>query len=153
MYDNIEDHLDDTFSNASPVLIDNSDRRSTAAISDISGDGKPELLTGNINGGLIIYSLDPPPFIPTGIRNPFSEKLDFDLYPNPANNQLYIDINGIENNIQVQVYSLIGQLIATERNERQHHLELNTTAFPNGMYLVKIKAGQKEGTQKVIIQH
>ncbi len=153
LYDNIEDHLDDTFSNASPVLIDNSDRRSTAAISDISGDGKPELLTGNINGGLIIYSLDSPPFIPTGIRNPFSEKLDFDLYPNPANNQLYIDINGIENNIQVQVYSLIGQLIATERNERQHHLELNTTAFPNGMYLVKIKAGQKEGTQKVIIQH
>lgn len=152
-YDNIEDHLNDVFTLTSPVVGDYLGNRTTSAIADITGDGKPELLTGNIDGGLIIFSQVPPPFIPTFIRNNFIEKLDFDVYPNPATNQLYIELNDLKNNIQLQLLNLVGQEILSKKYAFQNTIELNLNSIANGMYLLKISDGKKEGVQKVVIQH
>ncbi len=152
-YDNIEDHLNENFSLTSLVVDDYLGSRTTSTIADITNDGKPELLTGNIDGGLIIFSQNPPPFIPTGIRNQFTEKLDFDVYPNPVNNVLLVNLNGLKNNIQLQLFNLVGQSVFSEKYSNQESIELNTNTLSNGMYLLKISDGKKEGVRKVIIQH
>lgn len=152
-YDNIEDHLNDTFTYTSPIVDDYLGSRTTSTITDITGDGKLELLTGNIDGGLIIFSQDPPPDFSVGIKNNFIEKLNFDVYPNPANNQLYINLNGLKNNVQLQLYNLVGQEIITKKYDMQDEILLNTNSISNGMYLLKISSGEKEGVQKIVVQH
>ncbi len=152
-YNNIESHLNDTFIYTSPIVSEYLGNRTTSVVADITGDGKLELLTGNINGGLIIFSQEPPPFIPTSIKNNFIEKLDFDLYPNPVNDELYIDLKGLKNNIQLQLFNLVGQEIILKKYISQNEIVLNTNSIANGMYLLKISDDEKEGVQKVVIQH
>jgi hypothetical protein len=149
LYSNIEDQLNGVFALTSPVVTDYLGFRTTAAIADITNDGNPELLTGNIDGGLIIFSKVPPPIIPTFIKNYNSAPLLFDIFPNPANNQLYIDLKSVKNNIQLQVFNLVGQEIFSENFNLKDVLEINTDTFANGMYLVKIADGEKEGVQKI----
>ena len=153
LYSNIEDQLNGVFALTSPVVTDYLGFRTTAAIADITNDGNPELLTGNIDGGLIIFSKVPPPIIPSFIKNYNSASLLFDIFPNPANNQLYIDLKSVKNNIQLQVFNLVGQEIFSENFNLKDVLEINTDTFANGMYLVKIADGEKEGVQKLVIQH
>ena len=152
-YDNIEDNLNGIFTFSSPVVSDYLGSRTTSAIADITGDGKLELLAGNIDGGFILFSQDPPPFMPTSVRNNLADKLDFDIYPNPANQQLYIEWEGVKNSIRLQLFNLVGHEILTEKYFLKNAVNLNTNEIANGMYLLKISDGEKEGVQKVIIQH
>ncbi len=151
-YNNIEDHINDIFTYTSPMVTDYLGSRTTSAIADITNDGKFELLTGNVDGGLIIFSQDPPPFIPTLIKSNIPDKLNFDVYPNPANEQMYINVKGIKN-IHLQLYNLVGQEILSKKYELQNDILLNTNSITNGMYLLKISDGEKEGVQKIVIQH
>lgn len=153
LYDNIEDHINDTFTYTALVVTDYLGGRTTSAIADITGDGKPELLTGNMDGGLIIFSQNPPQSIPTAIHQHFTEKLNFDVYPNPANYQLYVDFNGSKDWIQLQLFNVVGQEMLNKKFVQQNSIEVNTSTFTNGMYLLKISDGEKEGIQKVVIQH
>jgi hypothetical protein len=149
LYSNIEDQLNGVFALTSPVVTDYLGFRTTAAIADITNDGNPELLTGNIDGGLIIFSKVPPPIIPSFIKNYNIEPLLFDIFPNPANNQLYIDLKSVKNNIQLQVFNLVGQEIFSENFKLKDVLEINTDAFANGMYLVKNSRRRKRRCSKI----
>ncbi|MDB5228915.1 MAG: hypothetical protein JWN78_3108 [Bacteroidota bacterium] len=152
-YNNIESHLNDSFSLTSPAVSEDLGTRTTAVIDDITNDGKLELLTGNIDGGLIIFSQDPPPFRPTAIKNSITEKLNFTIYPNPADHHLQINLNENSKNIQLQLFNSLGQQIVNKKIENVQAIDLNTNSISNGIYLLKISDGVKEGIQKIIIQH
>ncbi|WP_027418917.1 T9SS type A sorting domain-containing protein [Crocinitomix catalasitica] len=81
------------------------------------------------------------------IRPVFSTALDYTLsnadnapvreviniYPNPSN--AYINIDGITEPFDVQLYDLSGRLVLTAENENQ----INIADFNNGVYLVQIR--------------
>ncbi|HNY55711.1 MAG TPA: T9SS type A sorting domain-containing protein, partial [Chitinophagales bacterium] len=69
------------------------------------------------------------------------------------NNVLLVNLNGLKNNIQLQLFNLVGQSVFSEKYSNQESIELNTNTLSNGMYLLKISDGKKEGVRKVIIQH
>lgn len=69
------------------------------------------------------------------------------LYPNPANDKLYI--NSDEEIKTVSVYNLQGRLV----NHRQWKLSdsfLDMSDIPSGTYLVKIRTNQAEATRRVV---
>ena len=43
--------------------------------------------------------------------------------------------------------------ILSKKYMLQNSIELNTNSLANGMYLLKISDREKEGIQKVVIQH
>lgn len=151
VYYNIEDSINKRVLSSSPIVSDNLGYRTTSAIDDITNDGKLELLTGNISGGLIIFSEDAPPFIPTAIKNNSIEKLEFNVFPNPVNQQLYINLNEIRPNFKLQIYNAVGQEISSTKYNHQQFVEINTSQFSNGFYLIKITDGEKEGLKKIIV--
>jgi hypothetical protein len=59
---------------------------------------------------------------------------DFAVFPNPATNQLNIDI-GLEN-FEVNVFTMLGQVILTEHNTKV----LNVNNLAQGMYIISITA-------------
>ena len=67
-------------------------------------------------------------------------------YPNPVNNQLFIEILDAENTEGViNIYNLSGTLVKTQKfTKEQIRYEIETTDLPIGLYVVKIK--QANGT-------
>lgn len=68
----------------------------------------------------------------TGIETPASAALT--LYPNPANNNVYI--NGITSATQVDIYSIVGALTLSTQIEPNQPISLN--GLKAGVYLVKV---------------
>jgi hypothetical protein len=80
---------------------------------------------------------------------------NYDLYPNPASNELNIAATlGSEKNVQVVAFDVNGKLLINEENtlpEGSNILTYNVTNWDNGIYFVRITAGDVVKTMKVII--
>lgn len=62
-----------------------------------------------------------------------------ELYPNPAKNQLHIQLSGIDQQpTDMQIFSLSGQLVKRESilSNEQHTADIS--ALPNGVYILKL---------------
>jgi len=81
----------------------------------------------------------------------------FSAYPNPAHNQLTVELQGFEaQELHLQLFSLTGQLMAEERIPHngtsfiQH--ELDISALPAGVYLLKVQGQERVWTREVVKQ-
>ncbi|HNM32202.1 MAG TPA: FG-GAP-like repeat-containing protein [Chitinophagales bacterium] len=149
-YNNIEDNISGAFTLSAP-LINFNNQRTTSSVADINNDGKAELVIGNINGGLVLYSKNPPPNISTGIQSS-KPILHFRLFPNPADDFITIDIKENNGNNNLQLLNLIGQEVF-RTNFSTSNTSINTSSLPEGMYILKLTTENKEGSQKIIILH
>ena len=66
------------------------------------------------------------------------------LYPNPVKNTLYIA--GNSESYDIQVYSLLGQLVIAASNVN----EIDVSLFNEGIYLIKISTGSSTITKRFI---
>ncbi len=87
------------------------------------------------------------PSLSTGIQGEIFGN-EIKLSPNPSSG--LVTVNGIENNVTVNVYNLTGSLVYS-RNDVAPGTRLDLSGLSNGSYLVNIKDGAKSSTQKLII--
>ncbi len=91
---------------------------------------------------------------PTGTLlgvNSASEKVQFNVYPNPSSGMLYVAGNG-EKDVTVQVTNSVGQVVKTAKYDRLTVNRLDLNSAPSGLYNVHIKSSAGELTKTVIIQ-
>ena len=81
----------------------------------------------------------------TGVEN---HELNTTIFPNPANNVLNINANSNIN--RVEVYNMMGQMVGSY-NVNDVNAQINTTAFANGVYTVKIATENGMSTQKFTV--
>ena len=75
------------------------------------------------------------------------------IFPNPANNEVSIQLNKECNNCILEITNAIGQIITTEKLSSLEN-KINVTAFANGVYYIKVKSDNKANyVQKLIVQH
>ncbi len=76
----------------------------------------------------------------------------FALYPNPATNELTIELEGFINNTEIVavLYSGFGGKVASWKLNNQES-RLNVSAIKSGIYLLKIKSDKQESTQLIVI--
>lgn len=85
-----------------------------------------------------------------GVAN--NSKLSMTIYPVPANNELAIEMEGI-NDFKVSVYNSLGQNVTTSNTIEINKMTINTQNLSNGLYFVEFsKDGIKE-TRKIIVRH
>jgi len=88
----------------------------------------------------------------------------FQNYPNPFNPQTTIRYSLPDNQsvfpVVVQIYDILGQLVITLKNERQHPGMYNLTwdgrdvsgqLLPSGIYFCQLSAGRYNATQKMLL--
>lgn len=150
-YDNIEADLYGKYTTTRAVVDDYLGWRTTATVADITNDNKPEILTGNIDGGLIIFSQSPPDII-NGIAQS-SIKIKLNVFPNPAKEQIVIEQNDLKGNFNLQMINLLGQTVIQKQINHQNNIVLDVSDLVNGVYLLKLSNSEKEGIQRVVIQH
>ncbi|MCA8829524.1 alpha-amylase family glycosyl hydrolase [Hymenobacter pini] len=82
-----------------------------------------------------------------GARNGFAPQ----LYPNPATGQVMLEI-AFPTSAQLQVYSLQGQLLRTLPLTGRR-TSFDTSTWPNGTYLLRIRSGAAVSVQRLVVAH
>jgi hypothetical protein len=73
------------------------------------------------------------------------------IYPNPAQDMIQIEGDAIEPSTRLQVYDMVGRMVNTMETHYQNH---RITLYPhlsNGVYILKIMAGDKEYAYRIVI--
>lgn len=76
-------------------------------------------------------------------QNPFT----FNVYPNPANNHLTIQLGSNTQLDEVKIYTMLGHLVLTSKE-----LLIDTSSLSAGLYIVEVKTDKGQGLKKLIVQ-
>lgn len=77
----------------------------------------------------------------------------FDVYPNPATNQVKLrPVPAVQTEVTIHAYSPDGKLVYSERAQPENGaILLDVEPWARGMYILKLKAGDKEFTEKLLV--
>jgi hypothetical protein len=89
----------------------------------------------------------PPPY--TGITDPTANSGSFNLYPNPANDHVYITTSGDLK--RVTVYNALGQLVMDKVTTGKQY-ELSTSSYTIGVYMVRVETEAGVTTRTLTVQ-
>jgi len=82
-----------------------------------------------------------------------SSMLNFEVYPNPANESITISINQeVSTSLNIELCNFLGQPIFHEVFTKSGINQLNVSSVPDGLYLLKIHNADISKTAKVLIR-
>ena len=89
--------------------------------------------------------------ITTGINeNSFASSIN--LFPNPANDHLTIALGSNNKKVEVTISDITGKTVYTTTADDSDKIEVNTSEFAEGIYIVQIQAGGFIGTKKLVVE-
>jgi hypothetical protein len=74
------------------------------------------------------------------------------VYPNPASEQLFIELNDISRNLDVEIYNMTGQLVMKEIFYNIITVGLDVSGLTNGIYILKLNTDKDIYNTRIIIQ-
>jgi hypothetical protein len=94
--------------------------------------------------------------ISTGINQLTVTNSTFGVFPNPANENITINFNSpYTNNLQIKIIDVLGQTVIEKKEETisgSFEKQIDVSNLNAGVYMIMIRAGEKEFAQKLIIQ-
>lgn len=83
-------------------------------------------------------------------------KIDFDIFPNPASQQVHVKVN-LENSkdIDISLINTLGQIMMHKTHKGyngENNIDLNLNTIAAGIYFVKVKCGNDENVKKLIVE-
>lgn len=90
----------------------------------------------------------------TAVQNvAFSDNIN--LMPNPTTGHVHINITGVQDNVSIKVYNILGaELVsyqADELNSGIYSKDFDLSVMPSGTYLVQISSGDQTAVKKLVI--
>ncbi|UKN03530.1 T9SS type A sorting domain-containing protein [Paracrocinitomix mangrovi] len=77
-------------------------------------------------------------------------KVDFSLYPNPANST--VTVNGLKAGTRIELLNIIGEVVMTDVADGNKHY-LNTLDYSSGTYFIRVSSDHDQVTKKLMIRH
>ena len=141
-FTNIDGNLNGTFTTVNSTANTIWDGGKCAfTFSDINNDNQPDMILGNISGGIAYFSSDT--LLISSIQN--STQHNLLIYPNPATNKLAIESDLLGN---ISIKNLLGKTVYTVK-KNTYSTNINISHLANGIYILQLK-----GTSaKILIQH
>ena len=113
--------------------------KSALTLKDINSDNNPEMIVGNLAGGISYFSSDSIFNDTTILYNNNLNKNLFSIYPNPNQNKVNISstLNG-----EIKIYNLNGKIV--KRKQKISEIEtINISDLDKGIYLIKFLQNTK----------
>ena len=113
--------------------------KSALTLKDINSDNNPEMIVGNLAGGISYFSSDPLLNDTTISFNNDLNKNLFKIFPNPNQNKINISstLNG-----EIKIYNLNGKIV--KRKQKISAIEtINISDLDKGIYLIKFLQNTK----------
>jgi hypothetical protein len=90
-----------------------------------------------------------------GIEEEESLKNKINIYPNPAENQLFVELKNEKNEpIDMRLYNVLGEMVyekMAEANLQNGIFTLDISQIPNGTYFLQIGKTSSFVTQKIVV--
>lgn len=86
-----------------------------------------------------------------GTNVPLVDKASFRLFPNPASEQITIDVAAFSTGMNVSVYNTSGQLMRSQKLESQQQV-IDVSEFNQGVYIVKISSRNLQSVRMFVKQ-
>ncbi|GAB1418502.1 hypothetical protein MASR2M12_12670 [Bacteroidales bacterium] len=91
------------------------------------------------------------------VNESHNNELNCSIFPNPANEEISILLDGIENGlVAIQLLDVTGKVIQKTESAAatgRHKMQMKTTDLANGTYLIKLQSETKAIVHKLVIQH
>jgi hypothetical protein len=127
--------------------------RTAVALADITNDTLPELIIGNLAGGMAFYKGDTAGITISGIEELTLERFDVNLYPNPTTGLLTIEPHTqMEGDVRLSVYNSIGQVIWSGGTSNLVRTSIDLSELQNGIYLIELRSQNKLAVDRFVIQ-
>jgi len=78
---------------------------------------------------------------------------DIIVFPNPAYNELNIELSNDSEVTNVKLYSLLGKEIISKQIVNSKSVVIDTSELPDGMYIIDISTKENSTSKKILIQH
>jgi hypothetical protein len=88
----------------------------------------------------------------TSAIDEISPDLSFAIYPNPANEEIHICLDGSDAWEEMSISDLSGKVIYSKNIRQQKTISIPAEHFDPGFYLVKVKKNGSGAVQKLVIQ-
>jgi len=72
------------------------------------------------------------------------------LYPNPATNQLFLNLGKTHTSVKVSVFDMVSKQIYSQKYNNTNTISINTNKYTKGLYLIKIFSENEQVTFKFI---
>ncbi|MBL7912774.1 MAG: T9SS type A sorting domain-containing protein [Bacteroidia bacterium] len=83
--------------------------------------------------------------------NEIVSSIDFNLYPNPARNE--VNLQFADNSLKlIEVYDILGKKVYSTKISDNKNLVINVTSFDNGIYTLYIQSDNLNVTKKLIVE-
>lgn len=80
-----------------------------------------------------------------------SKPVTMAVYPNPASNNLTIEVANASENSTLDIFNTLGQKVISLKNVNETN-SVNVSALTSGVYFVTVNNGKQKATQKLIIE-
>jgi len=83
-----------------------------------------------------------------------NDGISVSIVPNPSNGLFYLNVNGINETVTMNIYSISGQLVYTEQldNKGLVNKTVDLGSYPKGMYFLRLINKNITHTEKIIIE-
>lgn len=122
---------------------------------DLNNDGKMEYITGCSRGGLQLFSETVWDSSVILSNKNFAEPINkgIQVFPNPASDNFTCVVEGAGSFMQPQLYTLLGAKVVAPYAINTNNIVFDSRGLANGMYIVRIVAGDKILSAKIIVAH
>lgn len=128
--------------------------RTAVALGDLNNDQLPELLIGNLAGGLAYYKGDTVGLTINGIKETTQvQRFELNLYPNPNNGNFVIEPHSaMPGRVEMKIYDTMGSLVWSGTGQNLIRTQLDLGHLQNGLYLLDIRSEKKVSSKRFVIQ-
>ena len=120
------------------------------SMADLNNDGKMEYLLGNARGGLQLFS-ETKWDSAVGVQQLNGEQLSFNLYPNPATEEVRCKMP--EGKYELHVVDIMGRQQTIPQVYERGEAIMKVGEWPAGIYFVYVKNGFKTACKKLVVEH
>jgi hypothetical protein len=87
------------------------------------------------------------------IKEPYEHNSDCVIYPNPARDYFVVQFKAAIKNASVEIYNLMGEKLYMESLVNTIMSKINCKIISPGIYLVRVRDGEKQYCRKLFIEH
>lgn len=150
--------IDSSYTEAFSLLTKSADSLDLGGFSnpgfgDFDGDKELELVVGNQRGGVTFFRTNQSIDLTVGILAPRRPDFSFQVFPNPADDQLYISgwpTNGVT---EVSLLDIAGRTLrSTTINEARTQVQWQVGEQAAGVYLVRVTGAAGASVKRIVIR-